>query len=39
VSYWIDGVMGTADDRFGKAVNDSEWNFRATTVEALVARC
>ncbi len=38
VSYWTDGIMGTADDRFGKAVNDPEWNFRVTTVEALAAR-
>jgi hypothetical protein len=38
VSYWTDGVMGTADDRFGEAVNNPEWNFRVTTVEALAAR-
>ncbi len=38
VSYWTDGIMGTADDRFGDAVNDPEWNFRVTTVEALAAR-
>jgi len=38
VSYWTDGIMGTVDDRFGKAVNDPEWNFRTTTVEALAAR-
>jgi hypothetical protein len=38
VSYWTDGIMGTADDRFGKAVNDPEWNFRVATVEALAAR-
>ncbi len=38
VSYWTDGIMGTADDRFGKAVNNPEWNFRVTTVEALAAR-
>jgi hypothetical protein len=38
VSYWTDGIMGTADDRFGEAVNDPEWNFRVTTVEALAAR-
>jgi hypothetical protein len=30
--------MGTADDRFGKAVNDPEWNFRVSGVEALAAR-
>ncbi|MGO8816967.1 MAG: glycoside hydrolase family 9 protein [Terriglobia bacterium] len=38
VSYWTDGIMGTADDRFGKAVNDPEWNFRVSAVEALAAR-
>ena len=38
VSYWTDGIMGTADDRFGQAVNDPEWNFRVTGVEALAAR-
>jgi hypothetical protein len=38
VSYWTDGIMGTADDRFGKAVNDPEWNFRVSGVEALAAR-
>ncbi len=38
VSYWTDGIMGTADDRFGKAVNDPEWNFRVAGVEALAAR-
>ncbi len=38
VSYWTDGIMGTADDRFGKAVNDPEWNFRVATVEALAGR-
>ena len=38
VSYWTDGIMGTADDRFGKAVNDPEWNFRVTTIEALAGR-
>ena len=38
VSYWTDGIMGTADDRFGEAVNDPEWNFRVTAVEALAAR-
>ncbi len=30
--------MGTADDRFGKAVNNPEWNFRVSGVEALAAR-
>jgi len=38
ISYWTDGIMGDADDRFGEAVNDPEWNFRVTTVEALAAR-
>ncbi|UWZ83701.1 glycoside hydrolase family 9 protein [Occallatibacter riparius] len=38
VSYWTDGVMGTADDRFGEAVNNPEWNFRVAAVEALAAR-
>ena len=38
VSYWTDGIMGTADDRFGNAVNDPEWNFRVSGVEALAAR-
>ena len=38
VSYWTDGVMGDADDRFGEAVNNPEWNFRVAGVEALAAR-
>jgi hypothetical protein len=38
VSYWTDGIMGTADDRFGKAVNDPQWNFRVAGLEALAAR-
>jgi hypothetical protein len=38
VSYWTDGIMGTSDDRFGQAVNDPEWNFRVSGVEALAAR-
>jgi hypothetical protein len=38
VSYWTDGIMGTADDRFGIAVNNPEWNFRVSGVEALAAR-
>ncbi len=38
VSYWTDGIMGTADDRFGQAVNNPEWNFRVSAVEALAAR-
>ncbi len=38
ISYWTDGIMGNADDRFGMAVNDPEWNFRAASLEALAAR-
>ncbi len=38
ISYWTNGIMGDADDRFGPAVNDAEWNFRAAAVEALAAR-
>src|SRR3984893_17798368 len=38
VSYWTDGIMGTSDDRFGLAVNNPEWNFRVSGVEALAAR-
>ena len=38
VSYWTDGIMGTGDDRFGQAVNNPEWNFRVSGVEALAAR-
>lgn len=38
ISYWTDGIMGDADDRFGPAVNDPEWNFRVAAVEALAAR-
>jgi hypothetical protein len=38
ISYWTDGIMGDADDRFGQAVNDPEWNFRVAAVEALAAR-
>jgi hypothetical protein len=38
VSYWTDGIMGDGDDRFGEAVNDPEWNFRASSVEALAVR-
>ena len=30
--------MGDADDRFGQAVNNPEWNFRVAGVEALAAR-
>ncbi len=37
VSYWTDGIMGTADDRTNQAVNDPEWNFRCSAVEALAA--
>jgi hypothetical protein len=38
VSYWTNGIMGDADDRFGQAVNNPEWNFRVSGVEALAAR-
>jgi hypothetical protein len=38
VSYWTDGIMGDGDDRFGQAVNDPEWNFRVSAVEALASR-
>jgi hypothetical protein len=38
VSYWTDGIMGDSDDRFGQAVNNPEWNFRVSGVEALAAR-
>ena len=38
VSYWTNGIMGDGDDRFGRAVNDPEWNFRVAGVEALAAR-
>ena len=38
ISYWTNGIMGDADDRFGQAVNDPEWNFRVAGVEALAAR-
>ena len=38
ISYWTNGIIGDADDRFGQAVNDPEWNFRVTAVEALAAR-
>jgi hypothetical protein len=38
VSYWTDGIMGTADDRHGEAVNDPEWNFRVAALEALASR-
>ena len=38
ISYWTDGIMGDADDRFGQAVNNPEWNFRAAAVEALASR-
>jgi Glycosyl hydrolase family 9/Cellulase N-terminal ig-like domain len=38
VSYWTDGIMGDADDRFGQAVNEPEWNFRVSAVEALASR-
>ena len=38
ISYWTDGIMGDADDRFGQAVNDPEWNFRVAAAEAIAAR-
>jgi glycosyl hydrolase family 9/cellulase-like Ig domain-containing protein len=38
ISYWTNGIMGDADDRFGQAVNDPEWNFRVAADEALAAR-
>ena len=38
ISYWTDGIMGDADDRFGQAVNNPEWNFRVAAVEALASR-
>ncbi len=34
ISYWTDGIMGDGDDRHGEAVNDPEWNFRVSSVEA-----
>ena len=37
ISYWTDGIMGDADDRFGQAVNDPQWNFRVAEVEALAS--
>ena len=38
VSYWTDGIMGTGDDRHGEAVNNPEWNFRVSALEALASR-
>lgn len=38
VSYWTDGIMGTADDRHGEGVNNPEWNFRVSALEALASR-
>src|SRR3984957_14299708 len=38
VSYWTDGIMGTADDRHGEAVNSPQWNFRVSALEALASR-
>ncbi len=38
ISYWTNGIMGDADDRFGQAVNDPQWNFRVAAVEALASR-
>jgi hypothetical protein len=37
-SHWTNGILGDdADDRFGQAVNDPEWNFRVAALEALAA--
>lgn len=38
ISYWTDGIIGDADDRFGQAVNDPRWNFRVAALEALASR-
>ncbi|MGC2815518.1 MAG: glycoside hydrolase family 9 protein [Candidatus Acidiferrum sp.] len=38
ISYWTNGIIGDADDRYGQAVNNPEWNFRVAAVEALAAR-
>jgi Glycosyl hydrolase family 9/Cellulase N-terminal ig-like domain len=38
VSYWTDGIIGDEDDRSGQAVDDPEWNFRVSAVEALASR-
>jgi hypothetical protein len=38
ISYWTNGIIGDADDRFGQAVNNPQWNFRVAAVEALAAR-
>jgi hypothetical protein len=38
ISYWTNGIMGDADDRFGQATNNPEWNFRVAADEALAAR-
>jgi hypothetical protein len=38
ISYWTNGIIGDADDRFVQAVNDTEWYFRVSAVEALAAR-
>jgi Glycosyl hydrolase family 9/Cellulase N-terminal ig-like domain len=38
ISYWTNGIIGDADDRFGQAVNSPEWNFRVAAVEAIAAR-
>lgn len=38
ISYWTDGILGDADDRYGQAVNDPEWNFRVAALEALASR-
>jgi Glycosyl hydrolase family 9/Cellulase N-terminal ig-like domain len=38
ISYWTNGIMGDADDRFGNATNDPAWNLRVSAAEALAAR-
>jgi hypothetical protein len=38
ISYWTNGIMGDADDRFGDATNDPAWNLRVSAAEALAAR-
>ena len=38
ISYWTNGVIGDGDDRHGEAVNDPEWNFRVSSLEAMAAR-
>jgi hypothetical protein len=38
ISYWTNGIMGDADDRFGNATNNPAWNLRVSAAEALAAR-